>query len=135
MRAVKARLAAAETHCIELSEIMGQLIETLQKDTTQEAKRFGMFNFFKKASTFDPIQRGGEAVRHASKLAQLVPFRYLLGNETDGSVTFTQYTGVFVEQDKVHIMAEEERAAVAALLADMRRKNTPAEKHPGGRGR
>lgn len=86
-----------------------------------------MFNLFKKSQTFDPIQRGSEAGRHASKLAQLVPFRYLLANASDGSVSFTQYTGVFVEQDKVHILNEEERAAVAGLLADMRRKNTPAK--------
>lgn len=86
-----------------------------------------MFNFFKKAQTFDPIQRGSEAGCHASKLAQLIPFRYLLANASDGSVSFTQYTGVFVEQDKVHILNEEERAAVVTLLADMRRKNIPAE--------
>lgn len=80
-----------------------------------------MFNLFKNKQQ-DPIERGGAAVRHASQAAKLVPFRYLLST-TEGYISFSQYTGMFVEKDKVHILSEHERAAIAELLTDMRGKN------------
>ena len=79
-------------------------------------------NFLKNTENEDPISRGADAVRSASKLAQLIPFCYLLGSSADGSVSFSQYTGVFVEKDKVSILSEEEREAVAVLLSGLRNK-------------
>lgn len=82
-----------------------------------------MFNLFKKSKEQDPIEHGANAVRFASRAAKLVPFQYLLGNSSNGSVSFKQYTGMFIEQNKVHILSEKERAAIADLLTNMR--NTP----------
>lgn len=82
-----------------------------------------MFNFFKKAETFDPLERGSKAVSYAAKLAQTVPFRYLLASSSDGNLSFAEYSGVFVEHDKVHILKEEERAQVADFLMSLRNKD------------